>query len=319
MATEGFYQKHRPAKLDDVVGQATAVKTIRGFGKKIPHAILFQGGSGCGKTTLARIVARMLGCPPENKFDYAEMNCGVVESAIDMVRDIQHAMTASPMGGDKRVWVLDEVQALSRAKHAQEALLKILEDGPGHVHFMLCTTDPKKILPTIRNRCTPITCNSIADRDLTTLVKRVAAAESVKLTDDVIEKIVSVAAGSGRAALVALEAVCGIESADDQLAAVDVGRAEKVAFDLVRELMPFNGTPSWAGVAKVLADIREEDPEGIRQMVLASARTTLLKGGKTAPHAYRVIVSLSEPMYDRASGHALLAAYCYEVINGRPK
>jgi DNA polymerase III gamma/tau subunit len=308
-----LYRKHRPTRTDGIAGQAEALKILRKL-DPVPHAMLFEGPSGCGKTTLARIMAKRVGCDPNPRNpDFCEVNCGVVDSAIDMVREIQMNMSGAAMNGGARVWILDEVQSLSRAKFAQEAMLKILEDGQDHVWFFLATTDPKKILLTIRNRCTQIKLTSIPDKDLSELVKRVAAAEGAKLSTDLIEKIVEASDGSARAALVNLEKVIKIEGDADQIKAIGRVGGEAAAFDLVKAILPWKGPPDWKAAVKVLESIKEEDPEGIRLMILASARSQLLK--MSNPAAVNAIYALEKPLYDRTSGHALLAAACYEICH----
>ncbi len=310
-----YYKKHRPKSWDDVVGQPVAVKTIRGL-KRIPQTILMQGASGCGKTTAARILAAQVGCPTDDPFNYVELNCGAVESPIAYVRDLKNDTQMAGMGGRPRVWVLDELQTWSRAKGAQEALLKILEDTPPAVYFVLCTTEPKRVIPTILNRCTKITFHPIKPADLTALVKRVAAAERLTVAADVVAAVVDAANGSARAALVELERIAGMDAAD-RLGAVGVAGTEAAAFDLVKTLVPFRGAASWPAVAAVLEAVADDDPEGLRQMVLACARTRLLKGGDDAARCYKVIRCLDTPFYDRNSGKALLAAACYNVIFGK--
>lgn len=315
-AAVDLYRRYRPKCLEEMVGQAAAVKTIRGFGTKIPKAVMLTGSSGCGKTTLARIMCRIADVNPS--IDLYEINCGVVESPLDTVRGIQEGLSLSPLGGKKRAWILDEVQALSRAGFAQQAMLKILEDGPEHAHFFLCTTDPKKVLPAVRNRCTQITVDALSAADLTALVKRVAAAERADVSERVVEKIVESAAGSARAALVELQKVAGIKGEPEQLAAVGVNLgAERVAYKLIKLLMPFKGSPDWREVRKFLTEIKDEDPESIRCQVMAAARTSLLREGKPDDRAYAVIQSFRDPWYDRASGAALLAASCYEICMPR--
>lgn len=317
MSADGteLYRRYRPVVLEEVVGQPEAVKIIKGFGDKIPHALLFYGPSGTGKTTLARIVATRVGCSPTSRFDYQEINCGMVESALDTIRRIDRGLSDAAIG-KCRVYVLDEVQSFSRAKFAQEAALKMLEDCPDHVYFALCTTDPKKIITTIRNRCTQIEVKALSNKDIDGLIRKVAKREQFDLFDRVAEKIVEVAAGSARAALVNLEKVIGIDGDErQQAAAVSAIGENPNVFELVKALLPWKGNPEWKTVADVLERIKEEDPEGVRLMVLSSARSQLIKTGN--PLAYKAIKCLDEPFYDRASGHALLAAGCYQVVHGK--
>lgn len=316
-----LYKVHRPKRLEDVVGQAAAVKTLRAM-KEIPHALLFKGPSGTGKTTMARIVAdELLGCKTDgNTGDYTEVNCALVESPIDAVRKIEQDMEYAPLGGNRaRVWVLDEVQSLSRAGFAQQSMLKLLEDTPDHVYLILCTTDDKKLLPTIRTRCSEVVCKAIVDKDMMQLLRTVCGREKAKVSDDVLAKVVTAAGGSARSALVQLEKVVAFADGDDQMDAVSAVGVERSAFELVKVLMPFKGTPRWADVAAVLKEIEAEDPEGLRHMVMASARSTLLRPQANEAQramAYKVIDSLRDPLFDRNSGNALLAARCYEIIKG---
>jgi len=308
-----LYKKYRPSKLDDVVGQPTAVKALKGFGDNVPHTVLFHGPSGTGKTTLARIAAGLVGCDTTQAFDYNEVNCGVVASALEMVRDIESNMRGAALACKARVWVLDEVQSLSRARYAQEALLKILEDTPRHVWFFLCTTDPGKILKTVRNRTTEVALKPVGEKELVALLTGVAKREKATVAADVVEAIVAAAAGSPRRALVELERAISLPPAD-RLAAVGAQGAEKAAIDLARALL-WEGSPSWPAVAAVLKAVEDEDAEGLRQMLLACARTSLLKAKAGTPIAVRcftLIDCLKTPFYD-ASGRALLASACYEV------
>ena len=311
-----LYRRYRPTKLDDVVGQDAAVKTLRGYGRNIPSALLFHGWTGTGKTTMARIVAGMLGLSTDDQFNYREVNCALHDSPLGMVQEIDASMRMSPLGARYKMYVLDEVQSLSRATFAQQALLKMLEDTPPHVRFALCTTDPKKVLAAVRGRCTPIEVKPIPAKLLAALARRTALAEGVEISDEVAERIAAVADGSAREALVQLQKVIGLKEEREQLAAVGgIEDNEDDRFGIVKALIPWNGRPGdWKSVAALLEEFKDEDPEGIRQMILASARAQLLKNGSKL--AYRAIICLNEPFYDRASGRALLAAGCFEICNG---
>lgn len=308
----GLYQRHRPTKLDDVVGQPEAVAVLRKFvaDGNLPHALMLTGGSGVGKSTVARILAVGLGAVPTMVLD---VNCATVDP-LDTVRAMQESSDRAPMSGPVRVWILEEFQSMSRAGHAQQGLLKVIEDVRDHTYFILCTTDPGKIIKAIKTRCTEIALKSLSEADLHGLLARVQKAEKIKLTEPVRNKIVDCSDGSARTALVLLEKVMGLPTEKEQLAQLDRGDVAAVAFDLVKAVAPFRGKPVWKDIAKILTDISAEDAEGVRRLVLACARKTLLGGGPAAPHAFRVIQSFRDNLYD--SGHAGLAAMCWEVADG---
>lgn len=300
-----IYKRHRPKKLKHVVGQDRAVKMLEAMlaKGKIPHAIAFIGPSGCGKTTLARILQAELGCDP---WDFHQKNCAIMDEPIGEMRKIQSQLSLMPMGGKVKVWLLDEVQSLSRAKFAQQALLEMLEDTPAHVYFMLATTDYGKIIKPVQTRCTAITLGLIQDKAMKGLLESVAEKEEITLTKDLTEKIIDVAAGSARQALVLLGQVADLPE-NERVDAVQSADTKKDAILICRALL---AKKRWEDVAKILKDV-DEEPESIRRMVLSYASTVLLGGGKMMGRAYFLITCFESPFYD--SGKAGLLRACYEV------
>jgi len=302
-----LYKKYRPVTFDRVNGQNAAIKSLSSFVEKnkIPHAILFTGPSGCGKTTLARIVAKHLDCGPS---DFYELNCADV-TGIDEVRKIRQCMSYAPMGGKSRVWIIDEAHKLSNA--AQNAFLKMLEDTPRHVYFMLCTTEPKKLITTIRTRCTPIHLKAVSNDAIVTTINYILRKEKTEISNKIIDKIIEVSDGSVRHALVILDQIIGLTNEDDQLANIVPPAAQIAAIDIFKTLM--YGKPTWSKIAPILKGI-EEESEGIRRLVLACARNTLLSD-KNVQRAYIIIEEFRDNYFD--CGAAGLAASCYAVICGR--
>ena len=309
-----LYKKHRPATLKGVVGHESIIASIERMVEKkgVPHALLFSGPSGCGKTTLGRILKNLLECGDS---DYFEVNAAD-EKGIDMIRNLRRHVTLSPMAGACRIWMIDEAHKLTG--DAQNALLKILEDCPGHVYFFLATTDPQKLLRTIHTRCSEIKLKSVPAPALTKLVNRVLSKEERIVHEDVIAEIVEAADGSARKALVILEQVWDLDSPDQMIAAIKCTTFDKdQAIDLARLLL--FSPKDWNSCAKILRGLKEQDPEGIRYCVLGYARSILVgsedKGPnlKNGPQAFKVIDIFSRNFYD--SKQAGLAAACWEVCH----
>lgn len=307
--SEELYRKHRPSSFDDMLGQAEAVKMMMDFGKRkaVPHCLLFTGPSGCGKTTMARILRTKMKCGDS---DYQELNTADFRG-IDMVREIRSRMGLSPMSGTVRMWLIDEAHKLTG--DAQNALLKMLEDPPSHVYFILATTDPNKLLATIRTRATEIKMKALKEQDMKALLKRTSKAEvDATLDDEVCDKIVDLADGSPRKALVLLNQVLIEQDTESALAALSECIAEKQGIDLARMLL--SGNVSWPSVAKVLKAIPglETEAEGIRRLVLAYMSSVAMGGGKGAAKAVEVIDCFRLPYYD--TGKAGLVLSCWDAI-----
>jgi DNA polymerase-3 subunit gamma/tau len=298
-----LYKKHRPTKLSELVGQDDAVKMLRQMGKthSIPHCILLTGPSGCGKTTIARILKRMLNC---SDFDFNEMNIADARG-IDVVREIRNRMGLAPIGGSVRVWLLDECARATT--DFQNGILKILEDTPKHVYFFLATTEPQKLLGTIKTRATEIKVKALKDRDMDVLLQLTSEKEKFVLSESVREKIVESADGSPRKALVLLNQVMGLSSEEDQLAVVSAGVASAQSIELCRALL--NPKVRWSEISKILKTL-EEEPESLRRMVLGYANAVLLNSGSA--RAYDMITCFEKNYFD--SGKAGLAASCFELL-----
>lgn len=300
-----LYKKHRPKSLDQVVGNAASVATLQAKLKsgKLPHTILFDGPSGCGKTTLGRIVRKELGC---SVADYKEMNCSDFRG-IDTIREIMKNMTLAPIGGKVRVWLLDEVHQLS--KDGQNAALKMLEDTPKHVYFILCTTDPQKLLKTITNRCMRLPVEALDDKEMEQLLKRVCKAEGIVLSDDERDDLMMAAQGSSRSALVMLDKIAPLSKKQRaQAFAKGVDENSKEVIDLCRALL---SRRSWKEVCNVLKGVTTEEPESVRWAVLGYM-SAVLGSGKGNDQAFHVICCFENHFYD--SKRAGLVRACYEAV-----
>lgn len=306
-----LYHKYRPKKLDDVIGQDSAVQQLRTFlrKKELPHALLLSGPSGVGKTTIARILKRELGC---SKSDFHEINAADTRG-LDTVREIRERSSRKPFNSPCMIWLLDEAHHLTKREggDAQTALLKMLEDTPNYIYYFLATTHPNGLRTTIRTRCTQINLSPIGQGELTDLIGSVLNGEGITIPQAVGDKIVESAKGSAREALQLLDKVIGLETEDEMLAAISPPESERQAWDLVKALLYEKAT--WTTITKLIQEIDLSDPERFRHYVLACAATEMKKGGKNMHRAFLVADNFGPNWYDNPET-GLLAA-CYQIIH----
>jgi len=307
-----LYNKYRPRTLDEMIGNAEAVETVRGLlaSGDIPHAWLFHGPTGCGKTTLGRIVAKELRC---HGSDYREIDSAQFRG-IDSVREIRKIAQYKAMEGSNRVFLLDEVHMLgvggaSDKNAAQNALLKALEDPPPHVYYILCTTNPNNLLSTIRGRCVQIEVKPLRDRELFKLLRQVAQAEGERITKELAEQIAMDSLGHPRNALQILEMALAVPEEKRLEIAKQSAERQSEVIELCRELMRGN---SWREVARILRGLKNEDPEAIRRQVLGYCQAVLLN--KSNHRAASVMEEFIEPFYN--SGMPGLVFACYSILEG---
>lgn len=303
--------RNRPETLDTMTGNSTTIAAVEKLFErrdKFPHALLITGPTGCGKTTLGRIIANMLGA---KEVDYREVDSAQF-NGIDTVREIKAQMRYLPRHQESecRVWLIDECHMLgtggaSEKNRAQNAILKMLEDAPGHVYFILCTTDPQRLLKTVVGRCLKLEVSTLTDKTMSNLLKRVARKERSKLPEEIREMIVEKADGHPRNALKLLEKVVGLDE-EQALELIDVeSKKETQAIELCRALI---GNAPWRQIAKILTGLKGEDEEGIRRMCLSYCNTILMKGD-TNPQAFIIMEEMEEPFYNTGKPGLTLACY----------
>ena len=234
MSYQAIARKYRPETFDRVVGQAHVTGTLRAALRKgkLSHAYLFSGPRGCGKTTVARLLAKAINCRTNREGD----PCGTCETCtaiargnyldvleidaasntgVDNVRELRDMAKLAPSEGGNRVFIIDEVHMLS--KGAFNALLKILEEPPSRVFFFFATTEPNRIPRTILSRCQRFDFRLLGREQLSERMREICAAEGASVDDSGLRILVSLAEGSMRDGLSLLDqAIASCEGTIDE-------------------------------------------------------------------------------------------------------
>jgi len=299
-------RRFRPRAFTEVVGQDEVLHSLTHAldSGRIPHAFLFAGGRGVGKTTTARIFARCLNCErgptsepcgvcepcrsilEERNVDFVEIDAAS-HNSVDDVRELRERVGFASMGSRYKVYLLDEAHMLSRS--AFNAFLKTLEEPPPRVVFIMATTELQKVPDTIRSRCQVLQFRQVSHEDIVRRLQHIAASEGVMLPDDVLAEIARNASGGMRDAETALERVLAVAAGRGAPLTLADYRAlfHRIGFeqarDVVRALVEGDAAPALRFVQDVVsggADEREalgEVLDVLRSLLL------LLVDGKDTP------------------------------------
>ncbi|MBI3572062.1 DNA polymerase III subunit gamma/tau [Candidatus Kaiserbacteria bacterium] len=220
MAHQSLYRQYRPQSFDEVVGQEQVTKPLADSikAKKIGHAYLFAGSRGLGKTSVARIFAREIGCKDNDLYEIDAAS----NNSVDDIRVLTEGVYTLPFESPYKVYILDEAHMLS--KSAWNAFLKTLEEPPTYAVFILATTELEKVPETVQSRCQVFEFKKPDRKSLAALASRVAKKEGCTLAPDAAELIALLAEGSYRDALSVLQKVSAV-SADKKLSREEVERA----------------------------------------------------------------------------------------------
>lgn len=256
---QALYRKYRPKSFDDVVGQDVVIRTLKNsiLNNKISHAYLFSGPRGCGKTSIAKIFAKLVNCQnldgtnlcnkcvcctqsDDQNLDIIEMDAAS-NNGVDEIREINNKVNLVPSIGKYKVYIIDEVHMLTIG--AFNALLKTLEEPPSHVIFILATTDPHKVPITILSRCQKFDFKKISEEKICEKIKFICSEENISIEEEAIKKIAYLGDGSLRDTLSILDQV--ISYAQDNITLSDVNEV--------------NGTISEEEISSLINTIIDED------------------------------------------------------------
>ena len=257
MSYQVIARKYRPQRFSDVVGQEHVTQTLANAIKqsRIAHAYLFCGPRGTGKTTIARIFAKCLNCTggPKVDFDDDDPRCleiadgrsldvieidGASNRGIEEIRELRDTVKYAPATSKFKLYIIDEVHMLT--KEAFNALLKTLEEPPGHVKFMFATTEPEKVLPTILSRCQRFDLRRIPAALIVRHLAQIAKQEKVKIDDAALHAIARGADGGMRDAESTLDQLisfCGEKIQESDVLSMFGLTARSQILDLSRAIL----------------------------------------------------------------------------------
>lgn len=270
--------KYRPKKLSEVIGQPVVVKAFTNAFKygTLHHAYILAGKFGCGKTTVARIVAAMENCVKGSKqdpcgecknckeifagksFDIIEMDAAS-NRGVDDIRQLKKEIYQSPLECRTKYIIIDEAHSLTR--EGAEAALKMIEEPPDKVRFILATTDPHKLKETIQSRCITWKFNKVGWAELYAHIKNIATKEGLQFEDSALKICAKSSKGSVRNSLQNLQTVVNyvgggeitVEAAKEALGAID----DKLYFDLFDAIANLDAAKALYYVNYLLIDGKE--------------------------------------------------------------
>lgn len=290
-----LYHKYRPLRFGEICGHSGTVTSLKRAmsDPSRPQVYLLAGSSGTGKTSTARIMALTLNCTKPLEDGDPCLDCGACKSiltgkcldvlelnaadhrGINDIRSICKNIPMLPMILDYRMVILDEAHALTG--DAQSSLLKVLEDAPPHVIFILCSTHANKILPAVRNRCQRYDFSLLPKSQMMDLLEDVATLEGEDFPPSAYGAIVDATGGSPRAALVTLQKVIQLGSKDLRDILKLVGTEDSADGNVIKICFAINGKGDWQNVVSAYKEVKHMGAAAIGMVIAGFYRNQLLK------------------------------------------
>ena len=262
---QALYRKYRPKTLDDIFGQETVVKIIKNsiINKQINHAYLFTGPRGTGKTSIAKIFAKIVNCENlkscipcdkctsctiKNNSDIIEIDAAS-NNGVDEIRELRNKVNLVPSYGKYKIYIIDEVHMLTVG--AFNALLKTLEEPPNHVIFILATTDPQKIPETIISRCQRLDFKKITDNSIVENLKKICKKEKIEIEEEALYEIACLSDGGMR----------------DSVGLLDQAKAYAEGIINVNDIHDINGTITENNLGYLIEQMSKKNLEKILENI----------------------------------------------------
>ena len=312
-----LYQEVRPDNFDDIVGNSVTIGGLRSMLRKPAesrsHTIMLKGPYGCGKTTIARILAKEFGSDEGSTIKISANNT----NGIETVREISNNAHLMGLGGMAKTYIIDESHELTA--RAQEGFLDIIEDNPPHCYFIFCTTNPGVISAGIHSRCTEYEVSLLRKNEIKEVLERACEKKSLDILPDVLEAITLTCDGSARVALVSLEQVVEIKDIDKALELLVSGtERDATVLDLLKLMImaPEQRRKKWKQIITTF-DAISADSEVIRKSILTFLYNKLKKYDKVEDaldivHLLKIF-SVSTFYGKKSQLGALIARACFET------
>ncbi|MBN1290017.1 MAG: DNA polymerase III subunit gamma/tau [Actinobacteria bacterium] len=307
MSGISLYRKWRPQKFEDVVGQKRVTETLANAlsSGRLVHAYLFTGPRGTGKTSTARILAKAINCekgPTATPCNVCEACVSISEGKaldveeidaasnrkIDEIRGLLEKIPYLPASMRSKVYIIDEVHQLT--SEASSALLKTLEEPPGHIVFVLATTEPHKLLPTIVSRCQRFDFSLVDTEVISELLRSIAESENIDISADAVSMIAEQSQGSVRDAIGVIDQIANItdEKISTRQVAELLGDVEpEMVFEMIDIIADRDTPEALLMVARMMES--GKDPRRFAEALISQLRNLfLIQNAKGADEIVRV-------------------------------